>query len=109
MAKLFDLWECSGYIAPVSIATELKDKERTIPLLQNMMETAMTPWNYAESALYHRIPGGYKYAMDSGVIASMLSALSQDPQYDFLRDDDRFQKIVEQARTIVSSDVSSIS
>lgn len=61
MVQLFDLWDGSGYPALLSVATEQKDKEKALPLLNGMLSAALKPWNYGESALYHRIPGAATY------------------------------------------------
>lgn len=103
MVKLFDLWEGSGYPAPLSVAMEQKDPERVLRLLNGMLSAALNPWYYCNSPLYHRIPGEAKYAMDNGMISGMLMELSRDPQYDFLRNDERFQNIIDRAKAMVST------
>lgn len=102
MVELFDLWECSAYTASVSLAMEEKAKEKILPLLHGMLNAALKPWDMAASPLYHRIAGKEKRAMDQGLVAGLLNQLSQDPQYEFLRDDERFQSIIEEVRKILA-------
>lgn len=106
MVGLFGLWEGSAYAASMSLATEEKDKEKLLPLLHGMLNAALKPWDMAASPLYHRIAGdAQETAMDKGILTGMLTQLSQDPQYEFLRDDGRFQRIIEACRKLVAMDI----
>lgn len=105
MVSLFDLWACTAYNTPLELAAKEQDKEKALPLLQGMLSAAQRPWDMASSPLYHRIAGDSKRAMDKGLLAGMLTQLSQDPQYAFLRDDERFQRILAQCRDAAAADV----
>lgn len=105
MVELFDLWECSAYTAAMSLAMEEKDKEKMLPLLHGMLNAALKPWDMAASPLYHRIAGKEKRAMDQGLAVGLLNQLSQDPQYEFLREDGRFQSIIDVCRRLAAMDL----
>lgn len=104
MVRLFDLWECSAFIAALSLAMEFKDKEQILPLLQGILRTAPEPWDMGASCLYHRIAGTEKKAVDKGMTSALLHSLSQYAEYDFLRDDPRFQNILEECNQILTRD-----
>lgn len=107
MVKLFDLWECSAYTAALSLAAEAGNKEETLSLLQKVLDTATQPWNMAASPLYHRIAGTEKKVMDQGLMAGLLRNIRQDAQYDFLRDDARFQGIMGKYESLLALEVES--
>lgn len=108
MVKLFDLWECSAYTAALSLAMEFKDKEQILPLLHGILRTALEPWDMGASCLYHRIAGTEKKAVDKGMVSALLHSVSQYAEYDFLRDDPRFQNILEECNQILTRDFQSI-
>lgn len=108
MVKLFDLWECSAYTSALSLAMEFKDKEEIIPLLQGILHTALTPWDMGASCLYHRIAGTEKKAADKGMTSALLHSIAQYAEYDFLLDDPRFQRILEECNQILTRDLTSI-
>lgn len=106
LVGLLDLWECSAYTALISLAMEEKDKEKTLPLLSGMLNAALKPWDMSASPLYHRMAGDMqKTAMDKGLLSGMLTQLSQEPRYEFLRKDERFQTIIEEVRKLVTWDI----
>ncbi len=104
MVKLFDLWECSAYTSALSLAMEFKDKEEILPLLQGILRTALTPWDMSASCLYHRIAGTEKKAADKGMTSALLHSVAQYAEFDFLRDDPRFQAILEECNQIITRD-----
>lgn len=108
MVKLFDLWECSAYASALSLAMEFKDKEQIIPLLQEILRTAVQPWDMGASSLYHRIAGTKKKATDKAMVTALLHSVSQYAEYDFLREDPRFQSILEECNQILTRDLQSI-
>ncbi len=108
MVPLLGLWEITAYLAPLSLAVECKDREKILPLLRGMLNAAVQPWDVTASALYHRLQANSTRTLDQGIVTGMLTELSQDPQYDFLRDDERFQAILEDIRKILALDVPSI-
>ena len=58
--------------------------------------------------LYHRIAGTEKKAVDKAMISAMLHSVAQFAEYDFLRDDPRFQYILEECNQIITRDFRSI-
>ena len=108
MVKLFELWECSAFGSALSLAMEFKDKEQILPLLQGILRTAQEPWDMSFTCLYHRIAGTEKKAVDKGMISAMLHGVAQFAEYDFLRDDPRFQSILEECNQILTRDFRSI-
>ena len=108
MVKLFELWECSAYGAALSLAMEIKDKEQILPLLQGILHTVQEPWDMSATHLYHRIAGTEKKAVDKAMISAMLHSVAQFAEYDFLRDDPRFQYILEECNQIITRDFRSI-
>ena len=108
MVKLFELWECSAFAAALSLAMEFKDKEQILPLLQGILRTAQEPWDMSATCLYHRIAGTEKKAADKAMTSALLHSVAQYAEYDFLRDDPRFQNILEECNQILTRDFQSI-
>lgn len=108
LVKLFDLWECSAYTSALSLAMEFKDKEEILPILQNLLRTSTEPWDMGASCLYHRIAGTEKKAADKAMTSALLHGVTQYAEYDFLRDDPRFQTILEECNQILTRDFQSI-
>ena len=106
--KLFELWECSAFAAALSLAMEFKDKEQILPLLQGILRTAQEPWDMSATCLYHRIAGTEKKAVDKAMTSALLHSVAQYAEYDFLRDDPRFQNILEECNQILTRDFQSI-
>lgn len=102
MVKAFDLWECSAYIPALSLAMELKDKEQILPLLQGILQSIQVPWNMGASCLYHRIADRQKKAEDKAMTNALLHSVAQYTERDFLRDDPRFQSILERCNQILA-------
>ena len=108
MVRLFELWECSAYTAALSLAMEFKDKEQILPLLQGILRTAHKPWDLSATCLYHRIAGTEKKASDKAMTSALLYSVAQYAEYDFLRDDPRFQEILEECNQLLTRDFTSI-
>lgn len=108
MVKLFELWECSAFSAALSLAMEFKDKEQVLPLLHGILRTAQEPWDMSTTCLYHRIAGTKKKAVDKSMIGAMLHSVAQFAEYDFLRNDPRFQSILDECNQILTRDFRSI-
>lgn len=108
IVKLFELWECSAFAAALSLAMEFKDKEQILPLLQGILRTAQAPWDMSVTCLYHRIAGTEKRAVDKAMTSALLHSVAQYAEYDFLRDDPRFQNILEECNQILTRDFQSI-
>ena len=108
MVKLFDLWECSAYTSSLSLAMEFKDKEEILPILQDILRTALEPWDMGTSCLYHRIAATEKKAVDKGMTSAILHGVAQYAEYDFLRNDPRFQNILGECNQILTRDFQSI-
>ena len=108
MVRLFELWECSAYAAALSLAMEFKDKEQILSLLQGILRTAQVPWDMRVTCLYHRIAGTEKRAVDKAMTSALLHSVAQYAEYDFLRDDPRFQNILEECNQILTRDFQSI-
>lgn len=108
MVRLFELWECSAYAAALSLAMEFKDKEQILSLLQGILRTTQVPWDMRVTCLYHRIAGTEKRAVDKAMTSALLHSVAQYAEYDFLRDDPRFQNILEECNQILTRDFQSI-
>ena len=94
--------------AALSLAMEFKDKEQILPLLQGILRTAQEPWDMSATCLYHRIAGTEKKAVDKAMTSALLHSVAQYAEYDFLRDDPRFQNILEECNQILTRDFQSI-
>lgn len=77
-------------------------------MLHGILRTALEPWDMGASCLYHRIAGTEKKAVDKGMVSALLHSVSQYAEYDFLRDDPRFQNILEECNQILTRDFQSI-
>ena len=44
MVELFDLWKYGGYVGSYQIASQEEDADKILPLLEQMLEALMLPW-----------------------------------------------------------------
>ncbi len=95
ITKLFDLWECSTYIADFLLAAAKKDTERCLHALRQMLPALNKEWKPGDSPLYRHLS---LRKTDSGqMFQSAIVADLENPEnhaYDFLRDNPDVKKLL---------------
>jgi transcriptional regulator with XRE-family HTH domain len=107
-AELFELWGMNRFVIPLEIALGQKKEEETISLLKSMLSAILIPWELKKIPLYRHISVTVEGkeaekkedTKDYGkqFLPMTLSALESSPEYDFLRTNSEFQKLIEEYR-----------
>ncbi len=110
LAKMFELWELSSFIAPLEVALANKEAEESIALLKSMFSATLTPWEFSKTTLFRHIlfketadlknKKGKPVSFGKKVMPSLLSEVEQDPKYAFLQSNKEFQQLVKQYRNL---------
>ena len=95
MIDALDLRNYNRYIALYQMAVWEKDDDRTLALLEQMLEALMTPWKLTESALYYRMAPETKAVKYKEMQNLILQGMENDPEYESLRRHPRYKSIVE--------------
>lgn len=107
MAELFDLWNYNSFVAPLQVAGKEKNADECIRLLQKMLPAMLTPWDMGKSPLYCRIAKPSADSKTSTNLGQMLPAilteLEQDPAYDFLREHEEFQQLIDEYKALAET------
>lgn len=107
MAELLDLWHYNSFVAPLQVAGAEKNADACIRLLQKMLPAMLTPWDMGESPLYCRIakpPADSKPSANSRqMLSAVLTELEQDPAYDFLREHEEFQQLIDEYKALAET------
>ena len=101
MAKVFDLWQFNSFVAPLAVALEEKNAEKSVELLTNMLAAAQQPWDIAASPLYHRMGKSVNPVDPKQLLPALLDELERDQKYAFLWGDDEFKSLLAQYRMMV--------
>lgn len=95
----FGLWRYSAYLAPMQAAVARKDVSATLAALSNMLDAVLVPWDVRESPLCSRFP--HKENPDDlgqRILPALLEDLERNPDYDFLRSEPEFAKLIQDYR-----------
>lgn len=98
MTALFDLWEYNAFVAPLQVAGAKKDADACIRLLRGLLTATRRPWEKKSSPLFYRIEGTSDPAQ---MLPAILAELEQDAAYDFLRDREEFQELIEEYKGLI--------
>lgn len=92
LAKLMDLGEYSAYTPKLLIAVQKKEKEKTLALLEHMVNGLETMTAFCGSPLYSHIK--FKEEANTKAVKEMIKrALESDSELAFIRDDIKYKKI----------------
>lgn len=107
IVKQFDLWDYNAYVAPLLIATKRKNVRQSISILRSMLEKMMNPWNFKDCILYSHLikkkeqnPDNQIKEINMGMkmLPTILSDLEKNPDFEFLRSDEEFVKLMREYR-----------
>lgn len=97
--EAFDLWRYSAYLAPMQVAVARKDPAATLAALSKMLEAVLTPWDACSSPLFSRFPKKETPVdLAQTMLPPLLAELERNPDYDFLRGEPEFKKLIQQYR-----------
>lgn len=106
LVKQFELWDYSAYVATLRIATKRKNVSDTITTLRSMLDKLMNPWSLQDTTLYNHLkkqetPQAENIQMKQNnlgikLLPSMLSNMKNNPDYEFLRSNQEFIKLIKE-------------
>lgn len=99
-AAALDTWGYTPLIGLEAVARKTKDVKENLTLLNQMAEEMQKPLNMGRSVLYHLV---YPRTEESVRIADrlvlpFLKMLESDPEYDFLRGEEEFARLLDRCR-----------
>lgn len=100
-AKIFDLWEYQEEILPLQVALYKKDKENSLKLIKQLLEAVLKPWPIQNSPLFNRMKinnSDCAEDMAAVILPPLLTELEKGDDYDFLRDDQNFNQLIQTYR-----------
>ncbi|HZK09954.1 MAG TPA: helix-turn-helix transcriptional regulator [Clostridia bacterium] len=84
-ARLYDLWDCSAYIANFELAVFTKDQEKSLALLKNIFEAMDRKWDINHSPLYRNIKTKKEAGrMGEFFLLSLIKEIEKNKKYEFL-------------------------
>ena len=95
MVPLFGLWHYGALVPHLQIALHQKDVSKSIKQLKAILEAAHTPWDMNTSPLFYRIAQNTFTDMGKYFIPALKSEFESSIEYDFLRENSEFQKLIE--------------
>ncbi len=101
-ARLFGLWDYNAYTVSFNVALSQKDVPGSLRLMKSMLESIEAPWQAYDSPLYHHAVT--ERSQDSLnqqqalILPPLLSAFETDPQFEFLRDNEEFSRLIRKYR-----------
>ena len=99
VTRALDQWNYMPHTASMQVAEAKRDVRAFVDRLRALLEALEEPWRPHESPLYHRIVTAEQSgSVNERVFAPFLKDLTTNPNYDFLRGDAEFQKLIEQYR-----------
>lgn len=99
LVKALDLWEFYTNLPLLDIALNRKDIPEIISHMEFMLDAVLHPWEMKNSPLYDRIAVPPDSALASRMLSPLLSQLEHEPEYEFLRADEDFRKMLEKYRS----------
>ncbi len=94
LAELFDLNRYNSVVASFIVAVANKDIRQTVEVLRNMFESMTSVWNAKASPLYRRVTADDTGVSMESMLVPLLRELRQEPEYEYLRNDEEFQKLL---------------
>lgn len=99
LVKAMDLWDYYAYIVPLEIALARKDVSESLRLMDELFSSIDHTWNMQTSPLYDLLGNPAAANNPSMMLPPLIANLEHAPEYDFLREDERFQRLIEKYRT----------
>lgn len=103
IAGLLGLWDYNSYVAPLMLALSKRDSKECLSLIRSLFNSCHTPWDMSKSPLFFHMttnaaPEKQNTQQNYGkqILPGLIAAFEQDTQYDFLRDNEEFQKLLEE-------------
>jgi len=97
--EAFGLWQYSVYLAPMQAAVARKDAADTVALLSKMLEAMLLPWDACSSPLFSRFPKKETPVdLTQTILPPLLAELERNHDYDFLRGELKFKKLIQEYR-----------
>lgn len=99
-ACAFDLWGYSRLVGLEVVARKTKNVQESLLLLKQMLAAAEEPWVMNQSPLYYILYSEHQeeIRVTEKVLPPLLTMLESDPAYDFLREEQEFQELLDQYR-----------
>lgn len=99
IVELLDMWKYTGYVAEYQIASNEKNAEKTLSLLDRMLEALTSTWDLKDSPLFHRMAPEIKKSDTHQILSTLLKGLETDPDCDYLRDNPSFVELLAKYKT----------
>lgn len=93
-SEIFNLMPTHVYIGAYRIAIKQKNKDQAIANFEKILELMIQPWNIEDSILYANIKKKEGFVMNEDHVKVLIDSLETDEDFDFIRDDPRFEEIV---------------
>lgn len=104
MVSLFDMWQYGTVVPYLILSAFRKDADQSIELLKSVLEEAQKPWKLNDSPLYYRYPAKESVeGMGQSYIQAILREVETQEEYDFLRGNDKLEKIMEEYKAQVNA------
>lgn len=91
---VFDLWEYNRYVPQYFLATQEKNADDMLPLLDKMLTALDTPWSLTDTVLYHRMAPETKAVPSSDLKPLLLDWMESDPECAYLREHPDYERIL---------------
>jgi len=104
-AKLLELGDHFAAISPLDTALARKDIQESVRLIDCIFSSVPDLWKIQDSLLYSRISGfTHNHASTaSKIFPPLLTQLEQSPEYEFLKGNKAFEKMIEKHKKKLSS------
>lgn len=103
IAGLLGLWDYNSYVAPLMLALSKRDSKECLPLIKSLFDSCNTPWDMSKSPLFFHISANIAPEKQNTqpyygkqILPGLIASFEQDENYDFLRDNEEFQKLLAQ-------------
>jgi DNA-binding protein len=94
MADVFDMWKYGKYAPYYPIATNEKDADKVLNILEQLLDAMLIPWQLNDSALYHRMAPATKEFEAKEMLSLILKELETDSECDYLRTHPKYHKLL---------------
>lgn len=103
VVELLDLWEYGKYMADYETAAARKDADRTLEMLEKVLDAMGKPWKLGESRLYHSLDEqkgnqGQQKELFKRMRTGLLEDLENLEEFDFIRDRQEFKALLAKFR-----------
>lgn len=97
--EAFGLWQYSAYLVPMQAAVARKDVSGSLAAISSMLEAVLTPWDMRTSPLFRSLPQQETPVnLGKTMLPPLLNDLEHNPDYDFLRGEPEFGRLMKTYR-----------